>query len=108
MFSKVVSNAQKRIEGNNFDSRKNVLKYDEVLRKQREMFYGQRREVIEREDITEVVNPLIRACVENVCDRFIEEVGRNIYVSTAAARASPSSMLNTSNSSATCIAGAPA
>ena len=79
MFSKVVSNAQKRIEGNNFDSRKNVLKYDEVLRKQREMFYGQRREVIEREDITEVVNPLIRACVENVCDRFIEEVGRNQF-----------------------------
>ena len=79
MFSKVVSNAQKRIEGNNYDSRKNVLKYDEVLRKQREMFYGQRREVIEREDVTDIVNSLVRSCVEVTCDRYITEVGRNQY-----------------------------
>ena len=79
MFSKVVSNAQKRIEGNNYDSRKNVLKYDEVLRKQREMFYGQRREVIERDDVTDIVNSLVRSCVEVTCDRYITEVGRNQY-----------------------------
>ena len=59
MFTKVVSNAQKRIEGNNFDSRKTVLKYDEVLRKQRETFYAQRREVIMRDDVTEIVHSLI-------------------------------------------------
>ena len=79
MFSKVVSNAQKRIEGNNYDSRKNVLKYDEVFRKQREMFYGHRREVIERDDVTDIVNSLVRSCVEVTCDRYITEVGRNQY-----------------------------
>ena len=79
MFSRVVSNAQKRIEGNNFDSRKNVLKYDEVLRKQRETFYKQRREIIERDDITDVVNTMIRSCVEDVCDNYIEEVKRGQF-----------------------------
>ena len=79
MFSKVVSNAQKRIEGNNFDSRKNVLKYDEVLRKQRETFYAQRRAVIMEEDVTDIVYNLIHDYVEEVCQSHMEEVGRNKY-----------------------------
>jgi preprotein translocase subunit SecA len=41
-----VTSAQKRIEGNNFDARKNVLKYDDVLRKQREIIYKERRDVL--------------------------------------------------------------
>ena len=79
MFTKVVSNAQKRIEGNNFDSRKNVLKYDEVLRKQRETFYAQRREIIMRDDVTDIVHKMIRNYVEEVCEAHMEEVGRNKY-----------------------------
>ena len=79
MFTKVVSNAQKRIEGNNFDSRKTVLKYDEVLRKQRETFYAQRREVIMRDDVTEIVHSLIKNFVEETCYQHMEEVGRNKY-----------------------------
>ena len=79
MFGKAVSNAQKRIEGNNFDSRKNVLKYDEVLRKQRETFYAQRREVILSDDITGIVYPLIHDYVEEVCFEHMEEVGRNKF-----------------------------
>jgi len=79
MFTRVVSNAQKRIEGNNFDSRKNVLKYDEVLRKQRETFYQQRREVIDKDDVTDIVNNLIRLCVEEVCENYIEEVKRGQF-----------------------------
>jgi preprotein translocase subunit SecA len=78
-FTKVVSNAQKRIEGNNFDSRKTVLKYDEVLRKQRETFYAQRREVIMRDDVTEIVHSLIKNFVEETCYQHMEEVGRNKY-----------------------------
>ena len=79
MFSKVVSNAQKRIEGNNFDSRKNVLKYDEVLRKQRETFYKLRRDVIELDDVNGIVNTMIRSCVEDICSLHIEEVSRGKY-----------------------------
>ena len=79
MFSNVVTNAQKRIEGNNFDSRKNVLKYDEVLSKQRTLFYTQRRDVILKEDISTYVNSLIENCIENICDMHMEEVGHNRY-----------------------------
>jgi len=55
MFSRFVENAQKRIEGNNFDARKSVLEYDEVLRKQREIIYSQRSEVLFLSDITDVI-----------------------------------------------------
>ena len=79
MFTKVVSNSQKRIEGNNFDSRKNVLKYDEVLRKQRETFYAQRREIIERDDVTDIVYRIIKNHIEEVCYSHMEEVGRGKY-----------------------------
>ena len=79
MFTRVVNNAQKRIEGNNFDSRKTVLKYDEVLRKQRETFYAYRQEVIKNDDINEIVNKLIRNYVEDVCANHIEEVSRGKY-----------------------------
>ena len=79
MFTKVVSNAQKRIEGNNFDSRKNVLKYDEVLRLQRETFYAQRHQVIMSDDVTGIAYNLIKKYIEQVCYSYMEEVGRNKY-----------------------------
>ncbi|MDD2258992.1 MAG: preprotein translocase subunit SecA [Bacilli bacterium] len=66
MFSKFVENAQKRIEGQNFDSRKQVLEYDEVLRAQREIIYEQRNQVLFYDDISEVVL------------KKIENVGRKI------------------------------
>lgn len=62
MFSKFVENAQKRIEGNNFDNRKTVLQYDEVLRKQREIIYSQRKEILFFEDI----EPIIIQMMKNV------------------------------------------
>jgi preprotein translocase subunit SecA len=46
IFTRFITGAQKRIEGNNFDSRKNILKYDDVLRKQREILYKERRDVL--------------------------------------------------------------
>src|SRR5699024_9749635 len=50
MVSRAVESAQKRVEGNNFDARKTVLSYDDVLREQREIIYKQRLQVIETED----------------------------------------------------------
>src|SRR5699024_7929695 len=47
MVSRAVESAQKRVEGNNFDSRKTILSYDDVLREQREIIYEQRKEIIE-------------------------------------------------------------
>ena len=51
MFSRFVKNAQKRIEGQNYDMRKNVLRYDDVIRKQREVIYAQRMDIITVDDI---------------------------------------------------------
>ncbi|MBH4889133.1 preprotein translocase subunit SecA, partial [Staphylococcus aureus] len=50
MVSRAVESAQKRVEGNNFDARKRILEYDEVLRKQREIIYNERNSIIDEED----------------------------------------------------------
>ena len=55
MFSRFVESAQKKIEGNNFDNRKTVLEYDEVLRKQREIIYGERASILFLDDITDII-----------------------------------------------------
>lgn len=65
MFTRQVEAAQKRVEGNNYDSRKSVLEYDEVMREQREIMYKQRQQVIdETESLSEVVQNMIRRTVQ--------------------------------------------
>ncbi|MDT8336729.1 MAG: preprotein translocase subunit SecA [Candidatus Izemoplasmatales bacterium] len=59
MFSKMVLRAQRQIEGNNFDRRKTVLQYDEVLRKQREIIYSQRTDVLFLESIEELIHSML-------------------------------------------------
>ncbi|WP_080145521.1 preprotein translocase subunit SecA [Marinilactibacillus piezotolerans] len=66
MISRQVESAQKRVEGNNYDTRRNVLKYDDVMREQREVIYGQRQEVIlEEESLSYVTLPMIRRTIKN-------------------------------------------
>ena len=64
MVSKAVESAQKRVEGNNFDARKRLLQYDDVLRQQREIIYKQRNEVLESENIRSIVETMITSSVE--------------------------------------------
>jgi len=59
MFSKMVQRAQTQIEGNNFDRRKTILQYDEVLRKQREIIYTQRTDVLFLDTIEELIDSMI-------------------------------------------------
>lgn len=67
MVSRAVESAQKRVEGNNFDARKTVLSYDDVLRQQREIIYKQRFDVIEAtEDLREIVEGMIRSTLKRV------------------------------------------
>ena len=67
MFSRFVESAQKKVEGANYDSRKNVVEYDEVLRKQREIIYGQRKDILFLDDM----EPTIRKMIKNVVKRNI-------------------------------------
>ncbi|CAM4115880.1 preprotein translocase subunit SecA [Listeria booriae] len=67
MVSRAVESAQKRVEGNNFDSRKQVLQYDDVLRQQREVIYKQRYEVITAENnLRSVIDPMIQNVVNYI------------------------------------------
>jgi preprotein translocase subunit SecA len=64
MVSRAVESAQKRVEGNNFDARKQLLSYDDVLRQQREIIYKQRNEVLDSENLREIVEAMILAVIE--------------------------------------------
>src|SRR5215204_4133857 len=64
ILSNQIENAQKKVEEQNFVARKNVLKYDDVLSKQRVVIYAQRRKVLEGEDLSEDVRDWIREVVE--------------------------------------------
>jgi preprotein translocase subunit SecA len=64
MVSKAVESAQRRVEGNNFDARKQLLQYDDVLRQQREIIYAQRNEVLESENLRDIVEKMIRQSLE--------------------------------------------
>ena len=64
MVSRAVESAQKRVEGNNFDARKRILEYDEVLRKQREIIYNERNSIIDSEDSSEIVMAMMRTTLQ--------------------------------------------
>ncbi|MGM0215160.1 preprotein translocase subunit SecA [Enterococcus sp. AZ109] len=69
MFTKQVESAQKRVEGNNYDTRKNVLQYDDVMREQREVIYKQRQDVImEDKDLSPQLLNMVRRTISRVVD----------------------------------------
>ena len=65
-----IENAQKKIEGRNFDIRKNVLNYDDVMNKQREIIYGQRQSVLAGEDISESLHDMVTGSIKLNVDTF--------------------------------------
>lgn len=71
MLTKSIESAQRKIEGRNFAIRKNVLEYDDVLSRQREIIYGQRDQVLEGADIKTQILGMINESVENVVNRYI-------------------------------------
>jgi preprotein translocase subunit SecA len=70
LLSKSIENAQKRVEGRNFDIRKHVLQYDNVMNKQREVIYSQRRQVLLGEDIRENIMEMIAEVIEDAVTTY--------------------------------------
>ena len=70
MVTKAVESAQKRVEGNNYDMRKNLLEYDDVIRRQREVIYGQRQDILETEDLTDVIFGMIDSSVTRLVHTY--------------------------------------
>ena len=73
MISKAIENAQRKVEGHNFDIRKHLLEYDDVMNKQREVIYRQRREVLAGADIADVIQNMISDLIETVVEDFSQE-----------------------------------
>lgn len=73
MVSRAVESAQKRVEGNNFDARKRVLEYDDVLRKQREIIYSERNDIIDSDESSELINAMLRSTLERSIHYYVNE-----------------------------------
>ena len=73
LITRQIESAQKRVEAANFDTRKNVLKYDDVMNKQREVIYGERRKVLMGEDLKDQFTKMIDDTVENIVGAYASE-----------------------------------
>ena len=73
MLSSAIEKAQKKIEGNNYGIRENLLKYDEVVNEQREIIYKERRRVLDGENMRDAIYKMITDTVDSVVDMCINE-----------------------------------
>lgn len=78
MVSKAIENAQKKVEGNNFDIRKNLIGYDDVMNMQREVIYKQRSEVLEGKNLREQINQMVNELVSDAVKAHLDGVNENI------------------------------
>jgi preprotein translocase subunit SecA len=73
MITKSIETAQKRVENRNFDIRKHVLEYDDVMNQQRELIYAQRRQVLTGEDLKDNILDMIESCVQRAIGTYAPE-----------------------------------
>lgn len=73
MLTNAIESAQRKVEGNNFGTRKNVLKYDDVMNKQREVIYGERRRVLEGENLRDYIVSIIEEIIEKSLSVYTAE-----------------------------------
>ena len=71
MITSTIESAQKKLEGRNFEIRKNVLRYDDVMNQQREIIYGQRRKVLDGEDVSADIHKMLRDNIDSSCALFL-------------------------------------
>ncbi len=69
MLTKQIESAQKRIEGRNFSIRKSVLQYDDIMNKQRELIYGQRRDILLGHDVRQNIIDMVHKLIESTAER---------------------------------------
>ncbi|RDY25354.1 preprotein translocase subunit SecA [Romboutsia weinsteinii] len=77
ILSKSIEGAQKKVEGRNFGIRKHVLQYDDVMNKQREIIYAERRRVLDGENLQEQVQGMIKSIIDQAANIYSTESGFN-------------------------------
>ncbi len=75
LVSKAIENAQKRVEGQNFDIRKHLLDFDDVMNKQRQLIYDQRRKVLKGQDLWSDIEGMIEEVVADITADYVDEKG---------------------------------
>ncbi|MEY4452692.1 MAG: hypothetical protein RIT51_370 [Actinomycetota bacterium] len=75
MVSRAIASAQSQVEGRNAEQRKNVLKYDDVLNRQREAIYNDRRHILEGDDIADRIDTFLEAVISDVVSNHLLEHG---------------------------------
>ncbi len=82
--SKAIGSAQKRVEGVNFDARKQLLQYDDVMRQQREVMYEQRNFILENEDVHSVIQDMFKRVISEIIGSYVDSDGKNNAVDSEA------------------------
>ena len=73
LISKAIESAQRRVEGQNFDIRKHLLEYDDVMNRQRQVIYEQRRNVLDGSDLWSTISDMLREIVEDMVYDYLDE-----------------------------------
>ena len=73
LISKAIENAQKRVEGQNFDIRKHLLEYDDVMNRQRQVIYEQRKKVLKGEALWKDIEEMVEEMVEGIVPEYVDE-----------------------------------
>lgn len=80
LVTRSISSAQKRVEGVNFDARKTLLQYDDVMRQQREVMYEQRNYILDHEDVHSVIKEMFERVINNVVASHIIPESKDLEV----------------------------
>ena len=83
MVTKAIEGAQKRVEGQNFDSRKHILEYDDVMRQQREIMYKERDDIMSEENLDAIVKGMFNQAIEMTVRQFTKHDGKDDIVDVA-------------------------
>jgi preprotein translocase subunit SecA len=73
LISRAIENAQSKVEAHNFEIRKQLLEYDDVMNQQREVIYRQRREILEGENLRSAIEEMMREAAERIADTHTDE-----------------------------------
>ena len=73
MVNRSLANAQAKVEGRNFDIRKQLLKFDDVMNQQRKTIFGQRREIMEARDLSEIAHDMRHEVIQDVVDQYVPD-----------------------------------
>lgn len=84
-ITKAIESAQKRVEGQNFDTRKQLLKYDDVMRQQREIMYAERDAIMSEADLSSIVKDMFNRAISHVVQSYTKDEGKTKVVDVTGA-----------------------